>query len=77
MADWYGTTRTNYVRVTDIEAVKKEFAPFAVAIRDDKDGRICLISEEENGGGLLVRTRMMTKTKKTNSSLISTSLCLF
>lgn len=50
MANWYGATRTNYVKVTDLEAVKKVFKPFAVGIYIDGGGSICLLSEDEYGG---------------------------
>jgi hypothetical protein len=38
MANWYGSARSNYVRITDIDALKQDLAPLGgVRIVDKKD----------------------------------------
>jgi hypothetical protein len=34
MADWYGTARTNYVLIKDMEGLKKALEPFDVSIKE-------------------------------------------
>jgi hypothetical protein len=50
MANWYGSCRTNYVRVKDVTEVLKIFAPFQLKMIEDGQGRIGFLSEDEYGG---------------------------
>ncbi len=50
MADWYGAARSNYVRVTDLEALKKSLGDFDITIVEQADGRVALLSSDEYGG---------------------------
>lgn len=49
MANWYGTARSNYVFVDDIELLKEALAPFDVAV--DQDERGVMFSSRENEYG--------------------------
>ena len=50
MANWYGAARSNYVKVKDIEALKKTLEPWPISVCEE-NGRVCLLSEEEVCGG--------------------------
>jgi hypothetical protein len=53
MGDWYGHARSNYVRVTDVEALEASLKPFDVAIikgSDKNEGKVYLISNDDKGG---------------------------
>lgn len=48
MANWYRQSRTNYVRVKDLEGLKESVAPFGleVSTKDDDESRVCLLPDD-------------------------------
>ena len=52
MADWTGVSRSNYVKVKDVEAFKAAMAPLEVSVQESRDepGSFCLLAETEYGG---------------------------
>ena len=50
MANWYGTARTNYVRVADEEGLKKSIAPFGMETSRDSEGRIAFFGNDPDSG---------------------------
>lgn len=51
MANWYGSARTNYVRVKDMDGLVAALEPFPIEIADDGEGRVCFLSTECDSGG--------------------------
>jgi hypothetical protein len=52
MANWYGAARTNYVRVEDLEGLKKALEPFSVTARAHpvRPEFVTIQSDDEYGG---------------------------
>lgn len=50
MANWYGTARSNYVRIKDMDGLRKALAPFPITI-EEQDDKVCFLSEEQDSGG--------------------------
>lgn len=48
MANWYGTCRSNYVRVRDPDAFRKLLGEYPLRIIE-KDGRLGFVSEDDSG----------------------------
>ena len=48
MADWYGTSRSNYVKLINVEQLKEQFSD--LSIHSNGAGLQCIISENGNGG---------------------------
>lgn len=54
MASWYGTARSNYVKIKDVEGLEKSLAPFPIRIAEGdgkNEGKVCFLSEEPDSGG--------------------------
>lgn len=56
MANWYGTARSNYVRIKDkdMDGLKKALEPFPIQIADgygNNEGKVCFLSNEPDSGG--------------------------
>jgi hypothetical protein len=54
MANWYGAARSNYVRIKDMEGLKKALEPFQVVIcrkSDECPELVCFLSTESDSGG--------------------------
>lgn len=49
MANWHGTSRTNYVFVDDIDLLKEALAPFDITIDQDERGVMFSSRESDNG----------------------------
>jgi hypothetical protein len=49
MANYYESARTNYFAVKDVEAFKKEIAPLGLEVVENKDGKLALLSDLEEG----------------------------
>ena len=52
MANYYASARTNYVNVTNIEALKESIKDFPVTISPEKHdtlNKVCLLSNHETG----------------------------
>lgn len=53
MANYYGSGRSNYVKVTDIEMIKKIAALYGCSVsfkdEDEASGLVCLLAETEHG----------------------------
>jgi len=50
MANWYGTSRSNYVRMADLEGFKKAVEPFDLNY-DEKDGLVVFFCSDSSDGG--------------------------
>lgn len=53
MADWYGSGRTNYVKIKDMAGLKAAVADFDVRVSEgvgDNAGRVCFLAEGQFGG---------------------------
>jgi hypothetical protein len=50
MADWYGTCRSNYFRVKDVDAFNEFCAEHEARPISDGDGRVGFISDDQYGG---------------------------
>lgn len=56
MADWFGSARSNYVRVKDMDGLKAALEPWEIDIQpDDEDpakdpAKVCFMSENQFGG---------------------------
>ncbi len=53
MASWYGTARSNYILVRDLDAFKAALEPWPVEVHraDGSTNVVCLVSEELDSGG--------------------------
>jgi hypothetical protein len=49
MANWYGSARTNYVRIKDRDGLDEALAPFSLQVWD-KEGAVAFGGEDEFGG---------------------------
>lgn len=51
MSDWYGGSRTNYVKIKDMDGLKKALEPFDLEIVEDRDSpnSIALLPNSEYG----------------------------
>jgi hypothetical protein len=49
MANYYESARTNYFAVKDVEAFKKEIEPLGLEVVENKDGKLALLSDLEEG----------------------------
>ena len=49
MANWHGTSRTNYVYVDDIDLLKETLAPFDITIDVSNDGVMFSSRESDSG----------------------------
>lgn len=52
MANWYGTSRSNYFAVKDLEAFKAALKPFELEIvtSDRHEGLVAVLAETDDGG---------------------------
>ena len=51
MANWYGSARSNYFKVKDLDAFKKAMEPWPIRVHEGGAGDVCLLSEEQDSGG--------------------------
>ena len=54
MADWYGTARSNYVKIKDMDGLKAAIEPFPISISkgdDENEGKVCFLSDDGDSGG--------------------------
>lgn len=52
MANYYANARSNYFRVTDREKFATRMEAFPdVSVHDGKDGSLCLLADQGDGGG--------------------------
>lgn len=51
MSNWYGTARSNYVRVKDMGSFLKALEPWPIKTQADLEGRVALFSEDGDSGG--------------------------
>ena len=51
MADWYGSARSNYVQVEDMEGLKKALEPFSndITLHDEGEKGVCFTADGEYG----------------------------
>jgi hypothetical protein len=49
MANWYGSARTNYVRVSDMEALKENVLNFGIKMVE-KDGKVAFFPDDYSDG---------------------------
>lgn len=49
MANYYESARTNYFAVKDVEEFKKEISPLGLEVVENKDGKLALLSDLEEG----------------------------
>lgn len=49
MSNWYGGSRTNYVKVKDLEGLQQALEPFDLEIVQDDQDRVALLSNSEYG----------------------------
>jgi hypothetical protein len=51
MANWYGAARSNYVKIKDLNGLKKALEPFNININEDKgDGFVCFLCDDSSDG---------------------------
>jgi hypothetical protein len=50
MANWYGTCRSNYFRVKDVDAFTAMLGEFEATLITDSEGRVGFVSDNEFGG---------------------------
>jgi hypothetical protein len=51
MANWYGAARSNYVKIKDINGLKKALEPFNINVNEDKgDGFVCFLCGDSSDG---------------------------
>lgn len=53
MANWQGAARSNYVRVTDVDALRAEMEPWDISVQEGSGkeaGKFCLLCETGDGG---------------------------
>lgn len=51
MANWYGSARSNYVRVRDMDGLLAALEPFPIGVHTRENGLTCFLSEEADSGG--------------------------
>jgi len=54
VANWYGTARSNYVRIKDMDGLKKALGPFDIKVvaKDNSDPNlVCFLSVDADSGG--------------------------
>ena len=51
MADWYGTSRSNYVKIKDMDALNKALEPWCINTEADLHGRIAFFARDSDNGG--------------------------
>jgi hypothetical protein len=51
MANWYGAARSNYVKIKDINGLKKALEPFDININEDTEGGlVCFLRGDSSDG---------------------------
>lgn len=51
MSQWYGTARSNYVRIKDMAALKEAIKDINITIETDPEGRVAFFGNDSDSGG--------------------------
>ena len=52
VSNWYGAAKSNFVKVKDLDALRKALEPWSIKIQENcaADGKICLLASSDEGG---------------------------